>query len=79
MTARAWSYADGCAIVASMVGRSLWLLLTLVLAFSASCGRNIVAKELDEPCTRTEQCETGLECKAGVCLPISDAGVDGGS
>ena len=44
----------------------------------AGCGRDIVDKTLDEPCTRTEQCEAGLECIAGVCrpVPVEDAGVD---
>ncbi|MBW2507069.1 MAG: hypothetical protein JRE81_00415 [Deltaproteobacteria bacterium] len=50
-----------------------FLLLPLLLA---GCGRDIVDKTLDEPCTRTEQCEAGLECTAGVCRPVEDAGVD---
>jgi hypothetical protein len=52
--------------------RGLLLLPLLV----AGCGRDIVDKQLDEPCTRTEQCEAGLECIAGVCRPAEDAGVD---
>jgi len=50
----------------------------LLPSLLAGCGRDIVDKKLDEPCTRTEQCEDGLECIAGVCrpVPVEDAGVD---
>jgi hypothetical protein len=60
-----------------MTRRLPWLLLSLALG--ASCGRNIVPKELNEPCTRTAQCAIGLECNAGVCVPVADAGVDAGA
>lgn len=61
-----------------MIGRLLWLLLALL---SITCGREVLPKQLNDPCTRTGQCDVGLECLAGVCLPIStpDAGVDGGA
>ncbi len=42
------------------------------------CGVNLQPKQVDEPCTRTSQCEVGLVCQAGVCQPAPDAGVDGG-
>jgi hypothetical protein len=41
------------------------------------CGKNISPKELNEPCTRTDQCVVGLVCLSGVCLPAVDAGLDG--
>jgi len=53
-----------------------WSLL-LVLFFG--CGESFAPKQVDEPCTRTAQCDTGLECSAGVCLPAPDGGTDGGS
>jgi hypothetical protein len=64
-----------------MTHRARWLafvfaMLSFVLG---SCGRDIALKQVDEPCTRTGQCEAGLECSAGVCLPIPDAGADGGA
>ncbi|UCH30400.1 MAG: hypothetical protein JSV06_05085 [Myxococcales bacterium] len=54
--------------------RALWLLW---FAFLFGCGVNITPKQLDEPCTRTAQCEVGLVCQAGVCQPMGDAGVGG--
>ena len=64
-----------------MTRRTPWLLCAFVLVpfVLVSCGANFAAKQLDEPCTRTSQCEEGLECTAGVCQPVSDAGVDAGS
>jgi hypothetical protein len=63
-----------------MSRRLLWLPLCLVLF---GCGRDVHPKQLDEPCTRTEQCADGLACLVGVCLPAPvpdpDAGVDGGA
>jgi len=58
-----------------------WLLLAFALLLFAlcGCGRDIVPKQVDEPCTRTAQCDLGLECSAGVCRPIADAGADAGS
>ena len=47
-----------------MTKRVLGPLLGLLLS---GCGQEIVAKKLNEPCTRDEQCEVGLECTAGVC------------
>ncbi|MCZ6807687.1 MAG: hypothetical protein O7F08_12085 [Deltaproteobacteria bacterium] len=41
------------------------------------CGNNISPKDLNEPCTRTDQCTVGLVCLSGVCLPAADAGLDG--
>lgn len=41
-----------------------------------SCGLD-VDKERGEPCTRDEECITGLECLGGVCdSPIRDGGQD---
>jgi hypothetical protein len=54
------------------------LLLSFCLLW-LGCGRDITPKNIDEPCTRTSQCSVGLECKAGVCMPLPDAGVDGGA
>ncbi|MEM9730505.1 MAG: hypothetical protein AAF997_18135 [Myxococcota bacterium] len=36
------------------------------------CGGDINPKTLNEPCTRTEQCEQGLVCLSGVCLEPED-------
>jgi hypothetical protein len=55
--------------------RVLWLSLGFVLS---ACGENVSPRQLDEPCTRTAQCEAGLTCLAGVCRMTDDAGVDGG-
>lgn len=41
------------------------------------CGQNISPKDLNEPCTRTDQCKVGLVCLSGVCLEAADAGLDG--
>jgi hypothetical protein len=55
---------------------AFWLpLLTLIYG----CGQSFPPKQLNEPCTRTAQCETGLVCSAGVCLPTLDGGADAGS
>ena len=54
----------------------LWLSLAVLVV---GCGRNITAKQLNEPCTRTAQCEPPLVCLVGVCVPNADAGVDGGA
>jgi hypothetical protein len=45
------------------------------------CGRNITARQAEEPCTRTSQCDVGLECLTGVCQVQPDGGsdVDAGS
>jgi len=57
----------------------------LVFAFAfvplllEGCGGDITAKRADEPCTRTSQCQVGLQCTAGVCQPIPDAAVDAGA
>jgi hypothetical protein len=55
---------------------AVWLPFALLLLLG--CGRNIVPKQLNEPCTRTGQCEMGLACVAGVCAPMPDAGADDG-
>lgn len=52
----------------------VWFVLLLL-----GCGQNITPKQVGQPCTRTEQCEDGLICLAGVCQPMDDAGVDGGA
>ena len=64
-----------------MTHRACWLVCAFALLSFAlgSCGRNITLKQLEEPCTRTDQCEAGLQCSAGVCLPMEDAGADGGA
>ncbi|MFZ1864797.1 MAG: hypothetical protein WAU39_11285 [Polyangiales bacterium] len=58
-----------------MARRLLWL--PLCLSF-LGCGRDITAKELGEPCTRTSQCEPGLICLAGSCRLEEDGGLDAG-
>ena len=62
-----------------MARRFLWLSLFLLVF---GCERNLRAKKLDEPCTRTAQCDMGLVCLAGVCRPESESGdgdpLDGG-
>ena len=55
-----------------MTRRLSWLPICLLLF---GCGREISAKQLDEPCTRTAQCAVGLACLSGVCLPSPDAGL----
>ncbi|MGB5192804.1 MAG: hypothetical protein WBN70_07465 [Polyangiales bacterium] len=64
-----------------MTRRVPWVLCVLMLlpVWLAGCGVNFPPKQQDEPCTRTSQCEEGLECSAGVCQPSADAGVDAGS
>jgi hypothetical protein len=57
--------------------RMWWTLALLLLA--TGCGRNLTAKQIDEPCTRTAQCEAGLVCLAGVCQASPDAGADAGT
>ena len=51
------------------------LLVGSILAFA--CGTNITPKQVDEPGTRTEQCDTGLVCLTGVCQPDPEAGAGG--
>ncbi len=57
------------------------LLCLLLASMAVACGTEILPKQENEPCTRTGQCDVGLECLAGVCREIStpDAGVDGGA
>jgi hypothetical protein len=43
----------------------------------AACGANITPKQIDEPCTRTSQCDTGLVCLTGVCQLDPEAGTGG--
>jgi hypothetical protein len=49
-----------------------------LLLLAAGCGVNITPKQINEPCTRTSECSTGLTCLAGVCSEASDAGADAG-
>ncbi|MBW2224678.1 MAG: hypothetical protein JRF54_10780 [Deltaproteobacteria bacterium] len=58
-----------------MYRRLLRLSLCLVLF---GCGNDLRPKQLDEPCTRTDQCAAGLACLSGVCLPAPGPGADGG-
>ncbi|HET6416482.1 MAG TPA: hypothetical protein VFG22_09315 [Polyangiales bacterium] len=53
-----------------------WLCSYLLIL---GCGVNIKPKQVDQPCTRTTQCDTGLACEGGVCVPSSDGGVDDGT
>ncbi|MFW2389620.1 MAG: Dickkopf N-terminal cysteine-rich domain-containing protein [Polyangiales bacterium] len=63
-----------------MSRRLIWLSFCLL---SLGCERNLSVKQLDEPCTRTAQCEEGLACLSGVCRPESERmesdPVDGGT
>lgn len=56
-----------------MVRRLSYLAFLLALL---GCGTSITPKDVDGPCTRTDQCKMGLVCLAGVCLPEADAGPD---
>lgn len=42
-----------------------------------ACGSNITPRQINEPCTRTSQCDTGLVCLTGVCQPDPDPGAGG--
>ncbi|MDH3199718.1 MAG: hypothetical protein OEM15_02380 [Myxococcales bacterium] len=64
------------AIVAAMVRRLSCFAFSLALLALLGCGTTITPKDVDEPCTRTDQCKTGLVCLFGVCLPATDAGPD---
>ncbi len=50
--------------------RARWLGICLLMS---GCQDLEIEKTRGEPCTRTEQCEEGLTCLAGVCLEDSDA------
>lgn len=51
----------------------------LSLGFRTGCSDVATAPKLaGEPCTRTSECASGLECTGGVCRAISDASVDAG-
>lgn len=61
----------------------------LALGFADSDGCGYVPDDLKgegEPCTRSSECQTGLECRGGVCMTEADpdagapgdAGVDAG-
>lgn len=56
----------------------LGLLSTLGFAQARSCGYEPEPlKREGEPCTRTDECQSGLECRGGVCMvEIVDAGTD---
>ena len=49
------------------------LCLVVLGVLGLACERSITPKKLDEPCTRSGQCERGLVCLAGVCRPESEA------
>jgi hypothetical protein len=58
-----------------MLRGAAWLCSYLLIL---SCDVNIKPKQVDQPCTRTTQCDTGLACEGGVCVRSSEAEVDGG-
>jgi hypothetical protein len=58
-----------------MLRKVAWLCSSLLIL---GCNVNIKPKLLDQPCTRTGQCDTGLSCEGGVCVRSPDGGVDGG-
>jgi hypothetical protein len=45
---------------------------------SAGCGSDMADKVAGQPCTRTDQCATGLHCSGGSCVALlkPDAGAD---
>ena len=49
---------------------------------SAACTSDMVDKLAGEPCTRSDQCASGLRCSGGSCVPAtirdSGAGEDAG-
>lgn len=53
--------------------RARWLSFCLLMF---GCQDLDVEKAEGEPCTRTDQCEDGLVCLAGVCLEDSGAALD---
>jgi len=59
--------------------RLLVLVAFVSAGLVAACGSDITPKQLDEPCTRTSQCDTGLVCLTGVCQLDPGAGGAGGA
>lgn len=64
------------ALAADRVVHRLLPFVFAPLLMGQSCGLD-VDKERGEPCTRDEECITGLECLGGVCdSPVRDGGQD---
>jgi hypothetical protein len=53
--------------VAAIVGGGAW----------TACGSSITSRQINEPCTRTSQCDDGLVCLTGVCQLDPDSGAGG--
>jgi hypothetical protein len=65
--------------VHAVLGAVVLLAAFFSLGFRTGCSDATTAPKLaGEPCTRTSECASGLECGGGVCRAISDASVDGG-
>jgi hypothetical protein len=59
----------------AFLGGALALVSSLTLSMgSTGCLVARGTKGPGEPCTRTSECEDGLECASGVCLEVDDAG-----
>jgi hypothetical protein len=59
---------------------SVLLLIFVPCLAAPTCGGRGADKLAGEPCTRTSECQRGLDCVGGVCIaPRRDAGPDGGA
>jgi hypothetical protein len=56
--------------VTSVSFRLAFAFVAMVLLQERGCGFTPVEKKGEgEPCTRTTECEDGLDCRGGVCMP----------
>jgi hypothetical protein len=61
------------AVIAVIFGASVFL----SLGAEGGCAGSSSLKAEGEPCTRTNECQTGLVCSGGTCRLGGDAGSDG--